>query len=74
MDPNAAYDAMIQAERDGDWDAVAEHADNLRAWINRDGFEPDRPNWRAFTANAVARSRNAHRGQTVAEANGMGMS
>jgi hypothetical protein len=52
MDPNTCYDEMIQAEKDGNWDAVAEHAENLSTWLARGGFEPDRPNWRAHLANA----------------------
>ena len=73
MDPSAAYDAMIQAARDGDWDTVADIAENLSTWLARGGFEPSRPNWRATFANLREQSRTRQQGQTVADANGMGM-
>jgi hypothetical protein len=73
MDPNATYDEMIAAAKDGDWDAAAEHAENLSTWLARGGFEPDRPNWRASFANVWEASRTHQSGQTVASTNSMGM-
>ena len=73
MDPNAAYDEMIKAAKVGDWDTVAEHAENLSAWLARGGFAPNRPNWRASFANVWEQSRTRQSGQTVADANGMNM-
>ena len=74
MDPNACYDLIMEAQRDGDWDAVAEHVENLQTWLARGGFEPDRPNWRACVANAWERSRTLASGATVARTNGMDLS
>lgn len=40
MDPNAAWRELILAANEGDWTTAAEHARNLLAWLNRDGFAP----------------------------------
>jgi hypothetical protein len=66
MDPTVTYDEMIAAAKDGDWDAVAEHVENLSTWLARGGFEPKRPNWRATFANLYEQSRTRQSGQTVA--------
>jgi hypothetical protein len=66
MDPNVVYDAMIQAERNDDWDAVAEHADALRDWTDKGGFGPARANWRAHLANALTRVDARARQQGIA--------
>jgi hypothetical protein len=41
MDPNACHKALLEAVRDGDKEAIAQHADNLRQWISKGGFPPD---------------------------------
>jgi hypothetical protein len=41
MDPSATYKAMYDAYySDHDYDAVIEHADNLKAWLDKGGFPP----------------------------------
>jgi hypothetical protein len=41
MDPNETYRLMTAAWRAGDFAAAVEHAENLTAWLNSGGFEPD---------------------------------
>jgi hypothetical protein len=40
MDPQAAWDQLQEALRDGDWEAVRELAESLLDWLNRGGFAP----------------------------------
>ena len=40
MDPQAAWDQLLAAFADGDWDTIEERATDLLAWLNRDGFPP----------------------------------
>ena len=42
MDPNTAFDAMMTAVRAEDWETAKEHASDLRDWIVRGGFAPQR--------------------------------
>lgn len=40
MDPQAAWDRLLSAYADGDWDHVEEVADGLLRWLQRGGFPP----------------------------------
>lgn len=40
MDPQIAWEQMLAAYADGDWDTVEERANDLLAWLDRDGFPP----------------------------------
>jgi hypothetical protein len=43
VDPNAAYDELVDAIKAKDWDAATEIARGLWNWIVRGGFLPSRP-------------------------------
>lgn len=40
MDPQAAWQRMVDAERRQDWETVAEGAESLLEWLARGGFAP----------------------------------
>ena len=40
MDPQAAWDQLLAAYADGDWDVIEERATDLLAWLDRGGFPP----------------------------------
>jgi len=40
MDPQAAWDQLLSAYADGDWDRIHELAHELLHWLSRDGFPP----------------------------------
>lgn len=40
MDPQAAWDQLLAAFAEGDWDMIDESATNLIEWLDRDGFPP----------------------------------
>jgi len=40
MDPQAAWDRLLCAYADGDWDEIEQLATDLLAWLDRDGFPP----------------------------------
>lgn len=48
MDPDATLAALLNAFRDNDRDAAAEHIEALAAWLAKGGFmpfDPRRPRW-----------------------------
>jgi hypothetical protein len=40
MDPQAAWDQLLCAYSEGDWDTIEERATDLLAWLDRGGFPP----------------------------------
>ena len=40
MDPQAAWDRLLEAYTDGDWSVVEETAEGLLQWLHRGGFPP----------------------------------
>lgn len=40
MDPQAAWDRLLDAYTDGDWPVVEELAEGLLQWLHRGGFPP----------------------------------
>jgi hypothetical protein len=40
MDPQAAWDQLLSAYAEGDWDRIEERATELLEWLNRGGFPP----------------------------------
>lgn len=40
MDPQAAWDQLLSAYAEGDWDTIEEQATNLIEWLDRGGFPP----------------------------------
>lgn len=40
MNPQAVWDQLLSAYRDGDWDRIERSAENLLAWLDRDGAPP----------------------------------
>lgn len=40
MDPQAAWNAMLDAAESCDWELAAEHAESLLTWMRRHGFPP----------------------------------
>ena len=40
MDPQAAWDQLLAAYADGDWEQIEERANDLLAWLDRGGFPP----------------------------------
>ena len=40
MDPQAAWEQLLDAYADQDWDLVEELADGLIHWVERGGFPP----------------------------------
>lgn len=40
MDPQAAWDRLLEAYTDGDWSVVEELAEGLLHWLHRGGFPP----------------------------------
>jgi hypothetical protein len=40
MDPQAAWDQLLAAYAEGDWDTIEERATDLIAWLDRGGFSP----------------------------------
>lgn len=49
MDPNATYDAMVDAVVNQEWEEATEAAHNLWNWICGGGFLPSRPDLGALT-------------------------
>lgn len=41
MDPNAAFDLLTAAIKNGDAEEAKEHAENLAEWVGRGGYLPD---------------------------------
>lgn len=59
MDPQAAWDRLLEAYAEQDWEAVEELADGLLAWLDGQGFPPQTTPGRNLDADwnrAVARS------------------
>jgi hypothetical protein len=54
MDPNAAYDLLVEALRNGYREEAREYARNLRDWISRGGFPPDAPDAQDKITEALA--------------------
>jgi len=40
MDPQAAWDRLLEAYTHGDWSVVEELAEGLLQWLHRGGFPP----------------------------------
>jgi hypothetical protein len=40
MDPQSTWDELLDAYVEGDWDTVERRANDLIAWLDRDGFPP----------------------------------
>lgn len=40
MDPQAAWDRLLEAYTDGNWSVVEELAEGLLQWLHRGGFPP----------------------------------
>ena len=40
MDPQAAWDRLLEAYTHGDWSVVEELAEGLLEWLHRGGFPP----------------------------------
>ena len=40
MDPQATWDQLLCAFREGDWDVIEERATDLIEWLDRGGFPP----------------------------------
>jgi hypothetical protein len=40
MDPQAAWDQLLCAYAQGDWDTIEERATDLLEWLSRGGFPP----------------------------------
>lgn len=40
MDPQATWDQLLCAYREGDWDTIEERATDLIEWLDRGGFPP----------------------------------
>ena len=40
MDPQAAWDQLLSAYAQGDWDVIEERATELLEWLDRGGFPP----------------------------------
>jgi hypothetical protein len=40
MDPQAAWDKLLEAYAEKDWDQVTDLATGLLAWLDRGGFPP----------------------------------
>lgn len=59
MDPQAAWDQLLAAYAEGDWEAIEERATDLLAWLDRGGFPPkivSRPELSADWHEAMARA------------------
>jgi hypothetical protein len=59
MDPQAAWDQLLAAYAEGDWDTIEECATDLLAWLDRGGFPPkvvNRPDLSAEWHEAMARA------------------
>ena len=63
MDPQAAWEQLLAAYAEGDWDTVEQRATDLITWLDRDGFPPKilnkadlDPDWN----RALARAGCAH--------------
>lgn len=63
MDPQVTWEQLLAAYAEGDWDAVEQRANDLIAWLDRDGFPPSiikqpglDPDWN----RALARAGCAH--------------
>jgi len=41
MDPQATWQAMLDAYAESDWIAAPEHAEALIGWLDRGGFPPE---------------------------------
>jgi hypothetical protein len=58
MDPQAAWDQLVNAFIEGDWDAIEDRATALLAWLDRGGFPPKvlaqnvGPHWNRALARA----------------------
>ena len=63
MDPQAAWEQLLAAYAEGDWDAVEQRATDLMAWLDRDGFPPtilNNPDLDPDWNRALARAGCAH--------------
>jgi hypothetical protein len=63
MDPQSAWGEMLSAYVEGDWDTVEQRANDLIAWLDRDGFPPiilDRPDLDPDWNCTLARAGCAH--------------
>jgi len=41
MDPQAAWDELLKARHERDWDRARELAENLLEWMKKKGFPPN---------------------------------
>jgi hypothetical protein len=41
MDPQAAWEAMLDAYADHEWGTATEHAEDLLSWLDRAGYPPE---------------------------------
>ena len=59
MDPQVAWEQLLAAYAEGDWDTLEQRATDLIAWLDRDGFPPNiikaDPDWNAALARAGCR-------------------
>ena len=60
MDPQAAWDQLLSAYADGDWDEIEERATDLLAWLDRGGFPPKIVDADADWNSALARAGCRH--------------
>lgn len=40
MDPQIAWEQLLSAYAEGDWDRIVEHGEALLDWLDRGGFPP----------------------------------
>ncbi|MFO0967864.1 MAG: hypothetical protein U0793_20060 [Gemmataceae bacterium] len=58
MDPQAAWDQLLCAYAEGDWDVIEQRATDLLAWLDNGGFPPQvlrqnlGPHWNRALARA----------------------
>ena len=58
MDPQAAWDQLLCAYTEGDWDVIEQRATDLLAWLDRGGSPPKvllvnlGPHWNSALARA----------------------
>jgi hypothetical protein len=48
MDPQAAWEALLEARQQRDWDRAEELANSLLEWLNKQGFPPETVGSRAI--------------------------
>jgi hypothetical protein len=68
MDPQAAWDQLLAAYAEGNWDQIEERATDLLAWLDRGGFPPmilQQPDLDPDWNRALARAGCLHAMETV---------